>query len=94
MRTAYESPWQNPYIQRMIGTLRRELLNYVIVLNQRHLASLLGECLEQYDHLARPHQGLQGETPIRRQERPTGTGELISVPVLGGLHHRYCRAAA
>jgi len=93
VRTAYESPWQNPYIERMIGTLRRELLDHVIVLSQSHLEGLLREYLEQYYHVARPHQGLQGETPIPQQECQMGTGELISVPVLGGLHHLYYRAA-
>ncbi len=92
VRTAYESPWQNPYVERMIGTLRRELLDHVIVLNQRHLERLLREYLEQYYHVARPHQGLKGETPV--PQAPPGEGELISVPVLGGLHHRYYRAAA
>ena len=92
VRTAYESPWQNPYIERMIGTLRRELLSHVIVLNQQRLERLLRHYLEQYYHTARPHQGLGGETPV--QEAVSGDGELISVPVAGGLHHRYYRAAA
>jgi putative transposase len=92
VRTAYQSPWQNPYIERMIGTLRRELLDHVIVLNHRHLERLLREYLEQYYHPARPHQGLGGETPV--PQPPRRQGELISVPVLGGLHHRYYRAAA
>ena len=92
VRTAYESPWQNPYLERMIGTLRWELLNHVIVLNQRHLEKLLQEYLEQYYHPARPHQGLGGETPVP-QPSPS-RGELISLPVIGGLHHRYYRAAA
>jgi len=94
VRTACQSPWQNPYIERMIGTLRRELLDHVIVLNQRHLERLLGEYLSQYYHPARPHQGLGGETPVPQPEAATGQGELISLPVLGGLHHRYYRAAA
>jgi len=92
VRTAYQSPWQNPYIERMIGTLRRELLDHVIVLNQSHLERLLREYLTQYYHPARPHQGLGGETPA--QETLSGEGDLIAVPVLGGLHHRYYRAAA
>jgi len=92
VRTAYRSPWQNPYVERMIGTLRRELLDHIIVLNQRHLERLLREFIEDYYHTARPHQGLGGETPA--QETLSGEGELIAVPVLGGLHHRYYRAAA
>ncbi len=73
-------------------TLRRELLDHIIVLNQRHLERLLREYLEQYYHTARPHQGLGGETPAR--EPREGEGELVSVPVVGGLHHRYLRQAA
>jgi len=92
VRTAYQSPWQNPYIERFIGTLRRELLNHVIVLNQRHLERLLREFVEDYYHPARPHQGLAGETPL--PQAPPGKGALISIPVVGGLHHRYYRAAA
>jgi len=72
VRTTYGSPWQNPYIERVIGTLRRELLDHVIVLNQRHLERLLRQYLEQYYHVARPHQGLKGETPIEQQERLRG----------------------
>jgi len=92
VRTAYRSPWQNPYVERMIGTLRRELLDHIIVLNQRHLERLLREFIQDYYHTARPHQGLGGETPA--QETLSGEGELIAVPVLGGLHHRYYRTAA
>jgi hypothetical protein len=92
MRTAYQSPWQNPYIERIIGTLRRELLDHVIVLNQAHLERLLKEFIQDYYHPARPHQGLAGETPL--PQPPPGAGELVSVPVVGGLHHRYYRAAA
>jgi len=92
VRTAYDSPWQNPYIERMIGTLRRELLHHVIVLSQGHLERLLREYLDQYYHTARPHQGLGGETPT--MALLDGGGELVSVPVVGGLHHRYYRVAA
>jgi hypothetical protein len=63
-----------------------------IVLNGRHLERLLREFIEDYYHPARPHQGLGGKTPL--PQAPPGKGELISVPVVGGLHHRYYRAAA
>jgi putative transposase len=92
VRTAYQSPWQNPYIERFIGTLRQELLDHVIVLNQYHLKRLLRGFIADYYHIARPHQGLAGETP--RPSAPPGKGGLISVPVVGGLHHRYLRLAA
>jgi len=92
VRTAYRSPWQNLYIERFIGTLRRELLDHVIVLNQAHLERLLKEFIQDYYHIARPHQGLSGDTPV--PQAPHGEGELVSVPVVGGLHHRYLRLAA
>ena len=96
VRTAYRSPWQNPFVERYIGTLRREMLDHVIVLSQRHLERLLREFIEDYYHIARPHQGLNGDTPVSQIKRPQilGPSKLISVPVLGGLHHRYVRVAA
>ena len=95
VRTAYRSPWQNPYVERFIGTLRRELLDHVIVLSQRHLERLLREFVDYY-HSARPHQGIGGETPIAQDKPPDiqGPTKLVSIPVLGGLHHRYARVAA
>jgi transposase InsO family protein len=96
VRTAYRSPWQNPFVERFGGTLRRELLDHVIVLNQRHLECLLTEFIEEYYHTNRPHQGLNGETSISQGKASeiTGPSKLISIPVLGGLHHRYQRVAA
>ncbi len=95
VRTAYMSPWQNAYVERMIGTLRRELLDHVIVLNQRHLERLLWEYLGDYYHTARPHQGLGGQTPIPREASlGAGDGELTATPVVGGLHDGYQRRAA
>lgn len=93
---AYRCPWQNPFAERVVGTLRRELLDHVIVLSQAHLDKLLREFINAYCHVARPHQGLRGDTPIPH-ERPapaSGPTKLISIPVLGGLHHRYVRVAA
>jgi len=91
VRTAYRSPWQNPFVERFFGTLRREVPDHVIVLNQKHLEQLLTEFIEEYYHTARPHQGLNGDTPVP-QEKPfeiTGSSRLVSIPILGGLHHRY-----
>ena len=95
VRTAYRSPWQNPFVERYVGTLRRELLDHVMILSQSHLERLLREFIEAYYHVARPHQGLQDETPLP-QAKPeiSGPSKLISIPVLGGLHHRYVRVAA
>jgi len=94
IRTAYRSPWQNPSIERFIGTLRRETLDHVIVLSQSHLERLLREFIEEYYHVARPHQGLNGNTPVSQIQQPTisGPSKLISIPVLGGLHHKYKRS--
>jgi hypothetical protein len=96
VRTAYQSPWQNPFVERFVGTLRREMLNHVIVLGQGHLERLLREFIEEYYHVARPHQGLDGDTPVLQTKQPQilGPSKLISIPVLGGLHHRYIRVAA
>ena len=69
VRTAYKSPWQNPYIERFFGTLRRELLDHVIVLSESHLNNLLSEYFTQYYHCHRPHQGLEGDSPIPRPNR-------------------------
>ncbi|MBA7670767.1 hypothetical protein ES703_78914 [subsurface metagenome] len=65
-------------------------------LNQGHLERLLREFIEDYYHTARPHQGLAGDTPVSQIKQPqiSGPSKLISIPVLGGLHHRYVRVAA
>lgn len=97
VRTAYRSPWQNPFAERFVGTLRREILDHVIVLSRRHLERLLREFIEEYYHPARPHQGLDGDTPLPQPKADaptTGPTKLISTPILGGLHHRYQRVAA
>ena len=84
-------------MERFVGTLRRELLDHVIVLGQGHLERLLREFIEEYYHTARPHQGLNGDTPILQPKADApivGPTKLISTPILGGLHHRYQRVAA
>jgi putative transposase len=91
--TARKSPWQNPYLERLIGSVRRECLDHVIVLNERHLRYILRAYFEYY-HEARTHQGLNNDCPVPRPVEPRDTGEVVSAPVLGGLHHRYWRTAA
>ena len=96
VRTAYRSPWQNPYVERFIGTLRRELLDHVIAIGRRHLDRLLREFIDDDYHAERPHQGLSVDTPVPR-DRPqpmSGPTTLVSIPVPGGLHHKYRRVAA
>ena len=96
VKTAYRSPWQNPFVERYIGTLRRELLDHVIVLSEEHLKGLLKQFIEEYYHIACPHQGLDGNTPCpsAKPEAVAGPSRLVSIPVVGGLHHRYVRVSA
>lgn len=72
------------------------MLDHVIVLRQGHLERLLREFIDEYYHVARPHQGLDGDTPIPQTKPPgiSSPSKLIAIPVLGGLHHRYVRVAA
>ena len=88
---APRSPWQNPYCERLIGTLRRDLLDHVIVLGERHLMRLLREYFAYY-HQSRCHQSLAGDAPEPRAAEPPGRGPVVGEPALGGLHHRYHRA--
>ena len=90
---APRSPWQNPYCERVIGSIRRECLNHVIVLNERHLCRILSEYFDYY-HNARCHLSLDRNSPNPRRVEPSSEGEVVSLPQLGGLQHRYTRRAA
>ena len=90
---APKSPWQNPYVERLIGSIRRECLDHVIVLHQRHLRRLLTEYFRYY-HRWRTHRALDMDTPIPRQVQPPKVGPVWEVPEVGGLHHHYERRAA
>jgi len=89
---APRSPWQNPYAERVIGSIRRECLDRVIVLNEDHLRRILVDYVE-YDNNVRPHLSLQRNTPSPRAVEPLERGKVVAVPYLGGLHHHYTRAA-
>ncbi|HEY7709601.1 MAG TPA: integrase core domain-containing protein [Candidatus Entotheonella sp.] len=89
---APQSPWQNPYAERLIGTLRRELLDRVIVLNEAHLRRLMTSYLEYY-HTVRPHLSLERNAPIPRPIQGRSEGNVISMPHVGGLYQGYLRAA-
>jgi len=91
--TAPRSPWQNPYCERAIGTLRRECLDHVIVLGEQHLRRILREYLEYY-HSSRTHLALDKDAPESRKRESTDEGKVIALPMVGGLHHRYTRVAA
>lgn len=91
--TAPRSPWQIPYVERVIGTIRRECLDHVIILNERHSRRILGSYLDYY-HGSRTHLSLGKDTPDGRPVQPASSGKVVSLPQLGGLHHRYERLAA
>lgn len=91
--TAPRSPWQNGYCERVIGTIRRECLDHVIVLGERHLQRVLKEFLVYY-HGSRTHLGLEKDAPNPRAVEVLSTGPVVGKSVLGGLHHRYYRDAA
>ncbi|MFT5233045.1 MAG: putative transposase [Candidatus Krumholzibacteriia bacterium] len=91
--TAPRSPWQNGYCERMIDTIRRECLDHVIVLNEKHLRRVLKEYLAYY-HESRTHLGLKKDAPVSRSIQSCDANRIVSEPVLGGLHHRYFRDAA
>jgi len=90
---APHSPWQNPYAERAIGTLRRELTDHVIVLDERHLLRLIKAYVTYYN-ATRTHLSLAKDAPIGRAVQGPELGEVIAIPQVGGLHHRYERRAA
>ena len=90
--TAPHSPWQNPYIERLIGSMRRECIDHVIVLNERSLQRLLRSYVDYYHHWrTHLHLSLGKDPPVSRAADP---GEVIAMPHVGGLHHSYHRHAA
>lgn len=94
VRTAVRSPWQNGVAERFVGNCRRDLLDHVIVTNERHLRRLMNEYVRYY-HEDRTHLGLAKETPSgrRAQTNPGRDCRVVAMPRLGGLHHRYRIAA-
>lgn len=87
------SPWQNPFAERLIGSIRRECLDPVIVLNAHHLRRLLADYAD-YHHRHRPHRSLGPDCPEPRAVQPPDRGRIIAWPLHRGLHHRYARQAA
>jgi putative transposase len=92
LRIAPRSPWQNGFAERFVGTLRRELLDHVIVLGERHLLRLVRLHAAYYNE-DRPHMSLDGDAPVSRPVESPGEGRIVSLPRVAGLHHRYSRAA-
>jgi putative transposase len=91
--SAPRSPWQNPYVERPIGSIRRECLDHIIIFNESHLRRVLSSYF-QYHHRSRTHLSLDKDCPQPRRIRPPSAGEIIAFPEVGGLHHRYGRRAA
>jgi transposase InsO family protein len=91
--SAPRSPWQRAYIERVIGSIRRECIDHVIVFNEeslrRHMKSYV-----QYYHETRTHLSLEKDTPASRSVQPPDLGQVVALPQVGGLHHRYERRAA
>ena len=95
-RTSYRSPWQNGVAERFVGTVRLELLDHVIVLNEQHLRRLLESFIDHYNQ-DRTHLGICKDSPCGRpvEHRPAGsTSNVVSLPRVGGLHHRYAWSKA
>jgi transposase InsO family protein len=88
-----KSPWQNPFVERLVGSIRRECLDRVIVFNEGQLRRIL-ESYFQYYHNVRPHRSLDHDSPVPRPVESPECGKVIELPLVGGLHHRYLRQAA
>ncbi len=91
--TSPSSPWHNPYVERLIGSIRRECLDHLIVLSETHLRRTLARYVSYY-HGARTHLSLAKDAPTPRPAQAVTDGEVIAFPEVGGLHHRYERRAA
>ena len=91
--SAPRSPWQNPFVERLIGTLRRDCLDHVIILNERHLRRIISGYLDYY-HGWRTHLSLSMDAPNGRTVHPPERGAVVEIGEVGGLHHHYERIAA
>ncbi len=92
LKISARSPWQNGYAERFVGTLRRELLDHLVVVGERHLLRAVRDYVAYYNG-DRPHMSLGGDAPCTRPVEPPTRGKVVALPRVGGLHHRYARAA-
>jgi transposase InsO family protein len=90
IRTAFRSPWQNGFAERWIGSLRRDCLDHVIAINEWQLRRVVRSYVDYY-HEDRTHLGLEKDAPQERSVEPREMGEVVAIPRVGGLHHRYSR---
>ncbi len=91
--TAPRSPWQNPYAERVIGSIRRECLDHMSILGECHLTRILSSYVDYY-HSARTHLSLEKDAPDGRVVQPIEKGRVVELKRVGGLHHLYARVAA
>ena len=85
--TAPRSPWQSPYVERIIGSIRRECLDHVIIFNETHLRRVLS-CYFRYYHKSRTHLSLNKDCPDSRRIQPPSAGKIVAFPEVGGIHYR------
>ena len=90
--TAPKSPWQNLFVERLIGSIRRECLDHVIIFNPKHLHKILNSYRDYYLN-ARTHLSLSKNSPIPRKTESKSKGKIIAIPQVGGLHHLYKKVA-
>ena len=93
LKIAPRSPWQNPCVERLIGSLRRECFDQLVILNAAHLHRILQRFFDYY-HTVRPHRSLEHDAPLVRPAEGPEQGQVIELPILSGLHHHYARQAA
>jgi hypothetical protein len=86
---ARRSPWQNGHVERLIGSIRRECLDHIVIMGEDHLRRVL-EAYASYYNRVRPHLALDKDAPEPRSVQRIG--QVVTRPILGGLHHEYCRA--
>ena len=91
--TAPRSPWQNPYAERLVGSIRRECLNHIVIFNEGSLPRILKSYFDYYLR-SRTHLALSKDAPESRPIQPPELGSVIELSEVGGLHHQYERQAA
>jgi hypothetical protein len=91
--TARRTPWQHPFVERLISSLRRECPDHVIVWNERSLRRYIQQYLACY-HGFRTHLSLAKDAPVPRRVQPPAAGTIVQVPHAGALHHHDARRAA
>ena len=92
LKTPIKAPNANAICERLIGTLRRECIDFFLILSERHLSKVLKEYREFYNK-SRAHQGIGQQRPLKPETPTAEQGKIVAFPVLGGLHHTYQKVA-